>query len=71
VRTEETTEIDGTIFALATLISALNSSKWFFDLNCSPPPKKFSLELGFSAAFSEKRSQPPLETFLIFFKEQI
>jgi hypothetical protein len=25
----------------------------------------------FSAAFSEKRSQPPLETFLIFFKEQI
>jgi hypothetical protein len=50
VRTEETTEIDGTIFALAALISELNSSKWFFDLNCSPPPKKFSLKLGFSAA---------------------
>ncbi|MCX5885948.1 MAG: hypothetical protein NT096_08590 [Proteobacteria bacterium] len=31
MRTEETTEIDGTIFALAALISELNSSKWFFD----------------------------------------
>jgi hypothetical protein len=71
VRIGETPEMDRRIFSGTMFIPELSIAKSILGVNCSSTPKKFSLKLGFSATFSEKRSQPPLETFLIFFKEQI